>query len=146
VDIGAVKAERRRVRQAQLDAMSDDQLRDEVAHFQSAPWEDRAVEEHLRKRRREFIVQLGIVPTAIDVERLGRDTVAGWERVFTEVRPNGQVSYVFYRFEQRAACGTMSVVRDDVIKTTFFVSDVDAWVRRNPQAIEVTGRVTEPRS
>jgi len=123
--------------------MSDADVRAEVALVQAARWEAGAPEDHLHKRRREFLVQLGFVPAATDVEDLGYTTVAQWERLFTELRPDSQVSYLFYRIDQRAACGTIAVVRDGVIKTAFFVIDLDAWVRRNPQAIEVTTRAAK---
>lgn len=136
------RAQLRAQRQGQLAAMSDAELRAEVAAAQRAQWKPTRLIEHAKEHRRHFERLLGGALTPSQLEELSQMVVHSWDRLFTEIDAEGAVSYLFLtRWKQSDATMIVAVSRDGTMRTCYPTDDMVQWLERHISVVEITNRV-----
>ncbi|MBI4506262.1 MAG: hypothetical protein HY691_12060 [Chloroflexi bacterium] len=137
---GGPASDRRAARLAQLAALSDDDFAAEVRLRQAARWRQGSLIRHARKHRKDFVRMLGqgFSPSALDA--LSRSILESWDRLFTELEPNGSVTYYFIRSLPPSGRAIIVVTRGGEIRSTFPADSLERWLARQAAVIEVTDR------
>jgi len=134
-------SERRRLREAQLSRLSDSELRAEVRDHAAARWRSSRLLEHTKKHRPDFERRMGTALARSDLDRLSRDVLTSYSRIFTGVEHDGGLTYIFAGLRPEANGIILVVTRQHLIRSLFIVLNAARWQERHPEYIEVTERV-----
>ena len=128
------------MRANQLAAMTDAELRAEIAVAQQAQWKPTRLIAHAKDHRRDFVQFLDGPLNPNQLEELSRIVVHSWDRLFTEI-DDEMVSYLFLaRWKQSDATMVVSISRGGVMRTCFPIARIEQWIDRNPALVEITDR------
>jgi len=86
---------RRQERLTQLGRVTDVDFAAEVQSHQRATWRRASLEEHARKHWRDFEERFGRGLSPSELEEVTATALASWDRLFTELDREGDVSYAF---------------------------------------------------
>ncbi len=111
-----------------------------MRRFQASTWRERNLQRHVRKHRRDFLRILGRTLSGPELRTLSREVVQSWDRLFTEVEPNGLVTYHFVRLLPAPGVAMIVVTRDAEVRTAFPSDRLPLWMHRRRAAVEVTDR------
>lgn len=141
-DRGSPFAQQRSQRLAQLAALSDAELRAEIAAAQQTQWRQTRLVEHAKDHRLHFQRLLGAALTPSQLEELSRLVAQSWDRLFTEIDATGTISYLFLaQWKQSDATMVVAVSRDGKMRTCYPTKDIVEWLDRHPNIVEITNRV-----
>jgi len=119
--------------------MTDEQFAAEVRYHQTSRWRRARLLAHARNHAEDFEELLGRQLSPSELETLGRDVLRAWDRLFTELQPDG-VTYYFLRPISGPESAIIVVTRGGYIRTVFPSASLSRLWRRRPACIEVTER------
>lgn len=132
--------ERHHQRLQQLVHTSDAEFVTEVRRHQRSIWRKASLDSHVRAHRRDFLADLQRVLTAGDLDVLSREILSTWDRLFTELEPDGSVTYHFVRLLRQPGAAILVATRGGFIRTAYPTQDLTRRLQRRPALTEVTDR------
>lgn len=132
--------DRRAQRLEQVQRLTDEEFVSEVRRNQRLRWRSTNLEAHARKHCRDFMLLLGRVLLPVELDGTSHDVLRSWDRLFTELRPDGSVTYDFVRLIRDDDTAIIVVTRGGLIRTTFPTTSLKLRLGRKPFLVEVTDR------
>lgn len=129
----------RRQRVAQMRRMTDQEFLAELRRHQASPWRQPKLLEHVKKHRADLKEFFGPTLAPSECERLSLEILRSPDRVFTELRPGGAVTYFFIRLHGDRGI-IIVATRGGFIRTMLPAEEFMKWLGRHPAVIEVTER------
>ena len=133
-------AERHTQRVEQLLQTSDGAFAAQVRAHQAAVWRTADLDSHAKAHRRDFLVHLNNTLVAAQLRALSHDILRTWDRLFTELEPDGSVTYHFVRSLPESGAAILVVTRGGRIRTAYPTEDLTRRLERRPALTEVTNR------
>lgn len=132
---------RRALGQARLARLSDAALADEIETARAARWRPASLQEHAGTHWRDFVADVGHGLSPSELDELSCAALQSWDRLFIEIEPTGEASFIFTSELTQGGAILLVVSRSGRIRTAFPLRSLDRWLGRHPAAIEVTYRV-----
>jgi hypothetical protein len=130
------------LRQAQLDALSDEQFTREVRLHQRAKWRRQDLVNHTRDHRQDWEKVAGRALAPTEIAEVSEVCLRTWDRMFTGLTEDKPVTFCFASLWDAAGSIILAATRDGAIRTAIPMrpGELQRWIGRHPEIVEVTER------
>jgi hypothetical protein len=136
---GGDHEKRRQLRLSQLSSMTDEQFQDELRAHQAAKWGPLGLPEHYRRHGNDVATLLGYYLSETQYRDLSDGIRLNPERISTRITEDGNLEYDFTRSVEGKRAILLTTVRLALVRT-LYPTPMSRWLRRYPEAVEVTDR------